>query len=302
MSKAFKSKLSSIDLNDIRLFVAVVQSGSLTQASELLNLPKSYLSRHLTQLETALGTTLMDRGRRGVALNELGERFYVNAQEMLRLAQHSIDDIHDCLDLPHGLLRLSVSTEVGRSVLMHHLPEYLSLYPQVDLEVQIDNRKINMIQDGIDIAIRVGTVDNEHVVARHLMDVSFGLFATPDYLARHGTPTTPHELYHHQLIYKYDGVGWTFHQAGQCVSIINHARLRCNDFNLAGQMVADGVGIALLPLFDNLIRDDWVQLLTDWQIAKVSLYVIYYKNRGAVATVRSFVDYMLGRIRTDIQR
>lgn len=105
------------------------------------------------------------------------------------------------------------------------------------------------------------------------------------------------ELYHHQLIYKYDGVGWTFHQAGQCVSIINHARLRCNDFNLAGQMVADGVGIALLPLFNNLIRDDWVQLLTDWQIAKVPLYVIYYKNRGAVATVRSFVEFLLARIR-----
>lgn len=289
-------KLNHIDLNDIRLFVAVVQSGSLTQAAEFLNLPKSHLSRHLTQLETTLGTTLMDRGRRGVVLNELGERFYHNAQEMLRLAQYSIDDIHECLDVPHGLLRISVSTEVGRSVLMQHLPDFLAKYPQVDLEVQIENRKINMIHDGVDIAIRAGSVDNENVVAQHLMSLSFGLFATPDYLAKHGTPTTPHELYRHQLIYKYDGIHWVFSQAGQSVEIINHARFRCNDFNLAAQMMINGVGIALLPLFDDLICDDWVQLLPDWQIKDVPLYIIYYKNRGTVATVRSFVNFLLTNI------
>lgn len=289
-------KLNHIDLNDIRLFVAVVQSGSLTQASELLNLPKSYLSRHLTQLETTLGTTLMDRGRRGVVLNELGERFYHNAQEMLRLAQHSIDDIHKCLDVPHGRLRISVSTEVGRNVLMQHLPDFLAKYPRVDLEVQIENRKINMIHDGVDIAIRAGSVDNENVVARHLMDVSFGLFAMPDYLAKHGTPTTPHELYRHQLIYKYDGIGWVFSQAGQSVEIINYARFRCNDFDLAAQMMKNGTGIALLPLFDDLICDDWIQLLPNWQIKDVPLYVIYYKNRGTVATVRSFVAFLLEQV------
>lgn len=289
-------KLNHIDLNDIRLFVAVVQSGSLTQASELLNLPKSYLSRHLTQLETTLGTTLMDRGRRGVVLNELGERFYHNAQEMLRLAQHSIDDIHKCLDVPHGRLRISVSTEVGRNVLMQHLPDFSAKYPRVDLEVQIENRKINMIHDGVDIAIRAGSVDNENVVARHLMDVSFGLFAMPDYLAKHGTPTTPHELYRHQLIYKYDGIGWVFSQAGQSVEIINYARFRCNDFDLAAQMMKNGTGIALLPLFDDLICDDWIQLLPNWQIKDVPLYVIYYKNRGTVATVRSFVAFLLEQV------
>lgn len=134
-----------------------------------------------------------------------------------------------------------------RHILMQHLPDFLAAYPQVELEVQMDNRKISMIQDGIDIAIRAGTVDNEQVVARHLLDVSFGLFATPDYLNEHGTPTTPHALYQHQLIYKYDGVGWVFYQAGQRVEILNHARFRCDDFSLAAQMVADGVGIALLP-------------------------------------------------------
>lgn len=289
--------LQKIDLNDMKLFVSVVQAGSLTKASELLCMPKSHLSRHLTELEESLGTRLMDRSRRGIVLNELGSRFYLHAQEMLRFAQIAIDDVHQNLQHPSGLLRLSVSTEVGRGLLMQHLPEYFKRYPAVQLEVQIDNRKVNMIQDGIDIAFRIGALNNENVVARKLTEIKLGVFASPRYLAEYGTPQNPHELYGHHLIYKYDGPEWLFHQKNQTVHIQHHHKLSCNDFNLAGQMVADDVGIALLPLFDNLIREDWVQLFTEWQIDSVPLYLVYYKNRGATSTVRSMIEFLFERIK-----
>lgn len=149
-----------VDLNNMRLFVSVVQAGSLTKAAELLNIPKSHLSRHLTELETSLGTRLMDRGRQGIRLNALGQRFLHNAQEMLSMAQLAIDDVVDNTQKPKGLLRISVPTEIEWGLLMQHLPKYFRLYPEVNLEVQIDSRKINLVQDGIDIALRAGAVEN----------------------------------------------------------------------------------------------------------------------------------------------
>lgn len=282
-----------IDLNDMRLFVSVVQAGSLTRAAELLDVPKSHLSRHLTELENSLGTTLMDRGRRGIVLNELGRRFLHNAQEMLRLAQIAIDDIQTNLQKPNGLLRMSVSTEVGRGFLMHHLPAYFTRYPDVNVEVQIDNRKVNMIQDGIDIALRVGSINNDNVVARKLFDLELGVFASPSYLAQYGIPQTPHELYGHHLLYKYDGPEWAFQKEQHRVVIDGQHKLRTNDFNFIGQMVSDGLGIAVLPCFDNMIKKDWIQILPEWTLEKVPVYVVYYKNRGATSVVRSMVEFLL---------
>ncbi|NOL51722.1 LysR family transcriptional regulator [Pelistega suis] len=282
-----------IDLNDMRLFVSVVQAGSLTRASELLDVPKSHLSRHLTELENSLGTTLMDRGRRGIVLNELGRRFLHNAQEMLRLAQMAIDDIQTNLQKPNGLLRMSVSTEVGRGFLMHHLPAYFKRYPDVNVEVQIDNRKVNMIQDGIDIALRVGSINNDNVVARKLFDLELGVFASPGYLAQYGIPQTPHELYGHQLLYKYDGPEWAFQKEQHRVVIDGQHKLRTNDFNLIAQMVSEGLGIAVLPCFDNMIKEDWIKILPEWTLETVPVYVVYYKNRGATSVVRSMVDFLL---------
>lgn len=287
--------IQKIDLNNMKLFVSVVQAGSLTRASELLCLPKSYLSRHLTELEESLGTVLMDRGRKGIILNEAGKRFYTNCQEMLAAAQFAIDDIQESLEQPQGLLRLSVSTEVGQSFLMYHLAEYLQKYPDVQLEIQIDNRKINLIQDGVDIAFRVGSIDNDNVVARKLLDIEFGLFADQSYLTKKGVPKTPRALYEHELIYKYDGPTWQFRCKQQSIEIDRHYKIRCNDFYLAGQMVTDGIGIALLPLFANLIQPNWVRLLPQWQIQSVPLYLVYYKNRGSAATVRSMVEFLLAK-------
>ncbi len=292
-NKSVPKNFNKVDLNDMRLFVSVVQAGSLTRASELLNIPKSHISRHLTELENSLGATLMDRGRRGIVLNELGVRFLHNATEMLRLAQIAIDDIQDNLHEPSGLLRLSVSTEVGRGFLMHHLPEYFRRYPDVNLQVQIDNRKVNMIQDGIDIALRVGSADNDNVVARRLFDIKLGLFASKEYLQEYGTPNSPHELYGHMLLHKYDGPEWLFTCDHHQVRVAGQYRLDCNDFNLIGQMVGEGLGIGLLPCFDNMIRPDWVQLLPEWQTDSVPLSVVYYKNRGAVPVVRSMVEFLL---------
>lgn len=285
--------MGNVDLNDIRLFVAVVQAGSFSKAAELVNIPKSRLSRRISRLEADLGTALMDRSKRGILLNDIGEQFYRRAQEMMQSAQTAVNSVQGKLDVPGGLLRLSVSTEVGRGMLMLYLAEYMRRYPDVQLEVEINNKKVNMIQDGIDIALRLGTPDGENTVARKLTDIELGLFAAESYLQRAGRPQSPHELHGYALLNKYDGPEWRFTRKQHSVNIQSGNKLSSNDANLLGQMVSDGAGIALLPCFDNMLREGWVRLLPEWAVEKVPLYLVYYKNRGSVPTVRSMVDFLL---------
>ncbi|MDO5058559.1 MAG: LysR family transcriptional regulator [Neisseria sp.] len=285
--------MDRVDLNDISLFVSVVQAGSLSKAEDLLNVPKSRISRRLSRLEADLGTPLMDRGKRGIRLNEAGSSFYAQAQEMMAAVQTALDGVRGTLDTPGGLLRISVSTEVGRGFLMHHLAEYLRLYPEVRLEVEINNKKINMIQDGVDIALRLGSAESENVVARKLGDIELGLFASREYLERAGELKTPHELHGHTLLEKYDGPEWRFAYKGEEILVGGLRRFRSNDANLLGQMVSDGLGIALLPCFENMPRSNWVRLMPDWKTDSVPLYLVYYKNRGAMPAIRSLVDFLL---------
>lgn len=283
-------------LDDIRLFVAVVQAGSLSQASELTGIPTSRLSRRLTQLESELGTQLINRGKKGVSLNELGEHFFTHAQNMLKHAQIAIDSIYTGLDKPAGLLRISAPVDISQQILAPLLGEYLQQYPDVSIDINLSQQKVNMIQDGIDVAVRVGEIANDNVVARKICMLHFGIYATADYLAKHGTPATPHELYQHKVIAQTLSLPWQFTQAAQSVKITPSAHLGCNDFLMVENIIAQGLGIGLLSSHAAAKHEHLVQVLTDWQLPAVPLSLIYYKNRGTVPTVRSFVGWLSDRM------
>lgn len=287
--------MEQTSLDDIRLFVAVVQAGSLSQASALTGIPVSRLSRRLTQLEQSLGTQLINRGKKGVSLNELGERFFIHAQNMLQQANVAIGSIHTSLAKPTGLLKISAPVDLYYHVLSKHLDDYLRLYPDVSVDVNANQQKINMIQDGVDVALRVGAIENENVVAKHLFDLNFGIFATPEYLAKHGTPHTPYDLYQHQVVAQSLSLPWRFQLAQQMVEINPTGRVSCNDFLLVEQMISKGVGVGMLSTLMIRHHPHLVQVLTDWQIPSKPVSLIYYKNRGAVSTVRSFVAWLMAQ-------
>lgn len=288
--------MNHIDLNDIKLFVSTIQAGSLSRAAELMNIPKSRLSRRLTELEKALGTTLVDRGRKGIVLNELGKRFYPEAQQMLQSAQQAIDVVQQDLTEPKGLLRLSIASEVARDLILPLLSEYLARYSQVSLDINVSNKKIHLIQDGIDLAIRVGSLDNENVIAKKLLDIEFALYASQDYLAQKGTPQSPYELYQHDLLHKTDGTKWRFQFQDQQIEVNGVNKICTNDFNLIAELIAQNVGIGLLPHFERGIQPDWVRLLPDWKIASSPLSILYYKNRGNTRTIQSMVQFLIEKL------
>lgn len=288
--------MNQISLDDMRLFVAVVQSGSLTTASDLTGVPISRLSRRVTALEKALGTQLLNRGKKGVSLHELGETFYLHAQTMLSYAELAIGSVNHGLQQPKGVLKISLPTDMT-DLIYQKLPEYLALYPRVQVDIHLTQQKINMIQDGIDVAIRAGTINNDNVVAKTLFTLDFGIYASADYLAKHGTPATPEDLHQHQIIAQSLAVPWQFSQAERFVSVSPNALITANDFASVKVFAEQGLGVAMLP---NIITKDskLLPILQDWHLPSTPLSVIYYKNRGAVPTVRSFVEWFLGKFKT----
>lgn len=279
------------DLNDIALFAATVQAGSLSRAAEQLCLPKSRLSRRLTVLEESLGSKLMDRTRSGVRLNELGESFYRHAQMMLDCAEQAVGSVRQSLDVPQGVLRVSVSLEVQRGILEPHLADYLRRYPEVALEVVVENRRISLIQDGIDIALRVGAPVQEDVVARQLAGFAFGLYASADYLAAHAPLETPENLAQHALLHKFDGSDWLLRRGIERYHLRAKKRVSANDAFLLARLAAAGEGIALLPDLPAL-TNGLQRVLPEWATESLPLYALYYKNRGFAPTVRSFIEWL----------
>ena len=279
------------DLNDIALFAATVQAGSLSRAAEQLCLPKSRLSRRLTALEESLGSKLMDRTRSGVRLNELGEGFYRHARMMLDCAEQAVGSVRQSLDVPQGVLRLSVSVEIQRALLEPHLADYLRRYPDVALEVVMDNRRISLIQDGIDVALRVGEPAQDDVVARHIASFAFGLYASADYLAARPPLETPEHLAQHPLLHKFDGADALLRRGIERYHLRAKKRVSANDAFLLARLAAAGEGIALLPDLPALTAG-LTRVLPEWATEALPLHALYYKNRGFAPTVRSFIDWL----------
>lgn len=287
--------MNHISLDDIRLFVSVVQAGSLSSASDLTGVPVSRLSRRLTQLESSLGTQLLNRGKKGVSLNDLGEHFFVHAQNMLKEADSAIQSIHHGLEKPTGLLRVSAPVDVAHRYLLPHLEEYLEQFPEVSIDINLSQHKINMIQDGIDIALRVGSIENENVVAKPWIQMHFGIFATQEYLDKNGVPNTPNDLYHHQVIAQTMSLPWRFCQGNKELKISPNPYIGCNDFTMVDRMIVRGIGIGKMAL-ENGRQHGLVQVLQDWEMDVKPISMIYYKNRGSTPAVRSFVEWYLARL------
>ena len=288
--------MKKVSLDDIRLLVMVVQAGSLSRAAELTGIPVSRLSRRLTELETALGTQLMNRGKKGVSLNEVGKRFFEHGQNMLQQAQQALESVQENLKHPSGLLRLSIAGDVYHHLLAPLLPEYLSAYPEVRLDIQLTQQKIGMIQDGFDIAIRAGAVENDHVVAKPLTKLRFGIFASQTYLQQYGAPQSPNDLYRHQLVAQSLTLPWRFQKQRQTVEIMPMAAVAGNDFLLVEKLIQQGVGIGMLFTTAAKRYPELMEVLSDWQIPDSTLSLLYYKNRGAVPVVNSFAQWLVGKM------
>lgn len=293
------------DLNDLAIFAQVVQSGSLTAAANALDMPKSNVSRRLARLETELGVRLLERTTRKLHLTEVGSLYYEHCRRILEEAEHAELSVQQRLAAPRGLLRISASHSVGQGLLAPILGEFLARYPDVQLQLVLTNRRVDLIEEGFDVVLRIGTLEESNLVARYLCNSSARCYAGPDYVARHGRPSTPQELSQHSCLIMSDMPQpdrWTFTSAQGRETVTVPMRAAVNDFGTLRRMVLANAGIALIP--DHLCEQDveakrLVRLLPDWSLPPTALHAVYPSHRGATPKLRALLDFLVEQLQAE---
>jgi DNA-binding transcriptional LysR family regulator len=290
-----------MNLEQLNVFVKVVQAGSFTRAAEVLQSQKSHLSRVVSQLEQQLGAKLLERTTRSLRVTEVGKELFERAVGILGAVEDTQRMAQSMNAEPRGTLRLTSPVEFGLIAVNGWVNDYLAAYPMVTVEVEHTSRLLDLVHEGFDLAIRVGHLDESRLAARALGRIEYGLFACPCYLARHGTPLTIDELKQHQLLMFSVGSqrsGWQLSCDEQTVKVDAPARLRVNNSFAVRDALLASLGIGRLPLMvaaDSVKAGRLVQLLPQWEPAAVPVHAVFPSNRYLTPKVRAFIDLALQR-------
>ncbi|AUL48378.1 LysR family transcriptional regulator [Bordetella trematum] len=293
------------DLNDLYYFCQVVEQGGFSAAARALDIPKSRLSRRISQLEERLGLRLLQRTTRRLRLTSAGERYLHYCREMTASALAAEEAMQQLQSQPSGPVVVSCPISIAQQLLAPLLPEFMEAWPEISIRMLATNRRIDLINEGVDLALRVRTrldTDAEFVV-RQLGMASGMLVASPGYLAQHGTPAAPEALAQHLTLSFNDPqseVVWALHHRdGEERQIVVSPRLSCNDFIVLTEAAMRGRGIALLPsvaIQEALRRGELVPVLPDWRLPEGIVHCIYPSRRGMIPAVRVFLDFLFERL------
>ncbi|MEW9897121.1 LysR family transcriptional regulator [Chitinivorax sp. PXF-14] len=283
----------------MQTFARVVEAGSFVRAAERLGISTTAASRLVADLEARLATRLLNRTTRRLSLTEAGQAYYERCQQIL----HDIDDAEIAVGSetrrPAGLLRLSAPFTFGHRHLAPLLLSYRAAYPEVTVEVSLSDRMIDLVEEGIDLALRITRQPAPNLVARRLAPARILPCAAPAYLARHGTPGTPAELASHNcLVYTYGGMHteWRFAGPEGDTAVRVAGSLRANNGDMLRAAALAGEGIVLEPSFnigDDLRSGRLVPLLPAYRVAALGILAVYPSRRYLSAKVRSFVDHLV---------
>lgn len=290
---------SRFSLDGLRLFQQVVQHSGISAAARATGMPPATVSRHLKQLEQALGGRLLERNAHYFALTELGEHYYQRCGPLLS----ELQDIRQQLDERHtrlsGRLRITAPVSMTQNWLGDCFSDFMLAYPGIQLDLTLSNQYENLIEQHIDAAFRIGEPRDSSWVARPVWATRVVLCAAPDYLARAGTPDHPRDLHHHALLASYPMDDWrlTHDSSGEAYRFSPRARLRVNDIGVAVAAARAGLGIALVPGYFFLGPDGADQglraVLPRWQGIRRSLY-LYYRDRDVMpARLKTFIEFVL---------
>lgn len=289
------------DLNDLYYFAAVVDHGGYAAAERALGIPKSRLSRRITQLENDLGVRLLQRSTRRFAVTDVGLSVHRHAQAMLASAQAARDAVERLSAVPRGLVRVSVPVTLAQEVLPRVLPEFLEKYPEVRLQVKVTNRRIDLINDGFDVALRVRTRLDEDgsLVLRGFGESRELLVASPEYLDRHGRPQRPEDLKSHSVLMVNEDESsqrWQLHGPEDQVEVVElKPRLVGFDFPMLKRLVKQHMGITMLPeiVCAEDVRSGRVEVvLPEWHLPQGMAHAVFATRRGLLPAVRVFIDHL----------
>jgi DNA-binding transcriptional LysR family regulator len=282
----------------MQTFVRVAEVGSFSGAARSLRLSKAVVSKYIALLEEQLTAQLFNRTTRKIHLTEVGQAYLQRCILILADLDEAERSVKDLQAEPKGRLRINAPMSFGVHHLAPAIGEFMAIWPQIEIELEMNDRFVDLMAEGYDMAIRGGTLDDSSLIARRLAPLRGVLCGTPDYFRKYGVPQTPEQLVdHHCIAYSYDRSGNNWHFKGEEKEIIIpiKSRLQINSGDAIRRIVLQGQGIARLPTF--LVGQDLQQgtlrtVLADYALTLGGLYAIYPHNRHLSAKVRVFVDFL----------
>lgn len=296
-----------MNLNDLNTFVRVAETGSITAAARELEVPKSTVSRRVVRLEDELGLALLRRTGREVHLTEAGERLHARSAPSLLTLRDLRQELADATDEPGGTLRITAPHDMGANLWFSELlTSFRRRYPNVMVSVQLTHRVLDLVAEGLDLAIRPGQVlsssDSSSLVSRRLAVLRGQLYASRGYIDSRGFPATPDELREHDCLAHSaaHGRSWSLERRdGATIEVELPFVIVANDFNLLTNAVVEGAGIGFLPLFgaQPLVESgELVPILPEWRMGESSVWLVWPSTRHLSPRVRAFVDYALTQV------
>ena len=284
----------------MKVFAEVARRGSFTAAAEHLDMSRVMVTRHVAALEAWLETRLLQRSTRRISLTEAGEVFLMQSRQMLELSADMLERSGERDRAPRGQLRVTTSMSFGMAHLAAAIAEYLALYPAVSVDLLMVDRAVNLIEDRVDLAVRISGELDPNLVARRIAPCRSVVCASPAYVARHGRPQHPADLARHNcLTYSRFGKGeWRFRAGGAETSVTVGGNLSANEATVLTQAARVGAGVALQPtyLVGPLIRSgELVRLLPDWQPPDLTIWGVYLSRQHVPATLRTLLDFLVQR-------
>ncbi|MBH2697912.1 LysR family transcriptional regulator [Serratia marcescens] len=288
------------------VFVTIVDRGSMIAAAETLEMSRAMVTRYLAQMEQWAGARLLHRTTRKLSLTDAGERTLERCRQMLALAGE-IDLVEEGQsDELRGLLRITCSQSLGQTALVGAVAQYLKRHPQVAVDLQMNNRAVNLVEERIDLALRITNELDPNLIARPLSTCASVVCAAPAYLAAHGTPRQPQDLaLHNCLTYSYFGKSlWHFDAQGVKSAVAVSGNLSANESVVLMAGTVQGAGISMQPYYSAaplLASGELVELLPDYRPQSMGIYGIYTSRRQMPATLRTMLDFLVGWFATDPQ-
>ena len=294
--------MATIDLNLVRAFIAVHDTGSFSNAAARLGVPRSTVSRAVAALEESLGILLFHRTTRKVSPTTASAALYDRVAPSLAALELSLSDLPEREKAPSGLLRVTTTVDLGAAVLAEAVTRFTTRYPSTQVEVHLTNKLVDLAAEGFDLALRVfvGPLRDSPLIARKVGTINLRLYASPAYVARRGAPRTPEELA------SYDWVGFVgtspvyLTQPGSRTAVDVHTRVASDDMSFLREVLKQGAGIGTLPSFAadaDVAAGTLVRVLPQWVVTTGTVYLMHPGRKHVPRKVTAFRDLLTEMLR-----
>lgn len=288
-------------VDDLVLFAKLAEVGSFSAAARELGVPKQTLSRRIAELEAELCVPLLQRTTRKLRLTELGSAYALRCQEIARLAREANEVLSSSANEVAGLLRITADPTFGEAYVWPWAEAFLERHPKVSVDVLLTNRYVDLVEEGVDVAFRVGRLTEASLVGRKLGPATLRYCASPNYLEHNAPPARPDDLSAHALIdfaIGQEQSRWPFAGPDGTFAVPITGRVRVNSLALARRAALCGFGVANLPVFAverDLADGRLMQVLAEWTVDVGAVHVVYPRHRFLLPRVRRFVDLVFER-------